>query len=188
MWSHSTRSAPGTDAAFPTRQHGTELEIRPITHKEYPKTRVTGHYEAPWSDAILTNMILEMENGTNYTQDSAHGAQEREDGDGQNSMRALLGFVLFLLIISTLLGNTLVCAAVVKFRHLRSKVTNFFVISLAVSDLFVAVLVMPWEAYPRWRALGSSAGFAASGSPLTLCAPPRPSWTCASSAWTATGP
>lgn len=39
-----------------------------------------------------------------------------------------------------------VCAAVVKFRHLRSKVTNFFVISLAVSDLFVAVLVMPWEA------------------------------------------
>uniref|UniRef100_A0A8C1VGC1 G-protein coupled receptors family 1 profile domain-containing protein n=1 Tax=Cyprinus carpio TaxID=7962 RepID=A0A8C1VGC1_CYPCA len=66
--------------------------------------------------------------------------------DGKNSVRALLGFVLFLLIVSTLLGNTLVCAAVVKFRHLRSKVTNFFVISLAVSDLFVAVLVMPWEA------------------------------------------
>uniref|UniRef100_A0A7N6BA17 G-protein coupled receptors family 1 profile domain-containing protein n=1 Tax=Anabas testudineus TaxID=64144 RepID=A0A7N6BA17_ANATE len=54
--------------------------------------------------------------------------------------------ILFLLIVSTLLGNTLVCAAVVRFRHLRSKVTNFFVISLAVSDLFVAVLVMPWEA------------------------------------------
>ncbi|KAG1971946.1 D(1) dopamine receptor [Pimephales promelas] len=91
-------------------------------------------------------MFIEMENGTNHTQDRAHGAQEQEDGDGQNSVRALLGFVLFLLIISTLLGNTLVCAAVVKFRHLRSKVTNFFVISLAVSDLFVAVLVMPWEA------------------------------------------
>ncbi|NXG68104.1 DRD1C protein, partial [Baryphthengus martii] len=54
--------------------------------------------------------------------------------------------LLFLLILSTLLGNTLVCVAVVKFRHLRSKVTNFFVISLAVSDLFVAVLVMPWKA------------------------------------------
>ncbi|NWS77454.1 DRD1C protein, partial [Crotophaga sulcirostris] len=53
---------------------------------------------------------------------------------------------LFLLILSTLLGNTLVCVAVGKFRHLRSKVTNFFVISLAVSDLFVAVLVMPWKA------------------------------------------
>ncbi|NXC47453.1 DRD1C protein, partial [Penelope pileata] len=53
---------------------------------------------------------------------------------------------LFLLILSTLLGNTLVCVAVIRFRHLRSKVTNFFVISLAVSDLFVAVLVMPWKA------------------------------------------
>ncbi|NXX98424.1 DRD5 protein, partial [Centropus bengalensis] len=54
--------------------------------------------------------------------------------------------LLLLLILSTLLGNTLVCVAVVKFRHLRSKVTNLFVISLAVSDFFVAVLVMPWKA------------------------------------------
>uniref|UniRef100_A0A665VXS8 D(5)-like dopamine receptor n=1 Tax=Echeneis naucrates TaxID=173247 RepID=A0A665VXS8_ECHNA len=62
------------------------------------------------------------------------------------SLRALTGCVLMVLIVSTLLGNTLVCAAVIKFRHLRSKVTNSFVISLAVSDLFVAVLVMPWRA------------------------------------------
>ncbi|KAJ1141664.1 hypothetical protein NDU88_007992 [Pleurodeles waltl] len=62
------------------------------------------------------------------------------------SLRALAGVLLSLLILSTLLGNTLVCLAVIKFRHLRSKVTNFFVISLAVSDLFVALLVMPWKA------------------------------------------
>ncbi|XP_056627577.1 D(1C) dopamine receptor-like [Triplophysa dalaica] len=61
-------------------------------------------------------------------------------------VRALTGCALCALIVSTLLGNTLVCVAVIKFRHLRSKVTNFFVISLAVSDLFVAVLVMPWKA------------------------------------------
>ncbi|XP_029021544.1 D(1) dopamine receptor [Betta splendens] len=60
--------------------------------------------------------------------------------------RVLTGCFLALLILTTLLGNTLVCAAVTKFRHLRSKVTNFFVISLAVSDLLVAVLVMPWKA------------------------------------------
>uniref|UniRef100_A0A8B9JU49 G-protein coupled receptors family 1 profile domain-containing protein n=1 Tax=Astyanax mexicanus TaxID=7994 RepID=A0A8B9JU49_ASTMX len=78
------------------------------------------------------------------TNRNASAAQEGLEGGG--SARAILGFVLFLLIVSTLLGNTLVCAAVVKFRHLRSKVTNFFVVSLAVSDLFVAVLVMPWEA------------------------------------------
>ncbi|KAF1420878.1 D(1A) dopamine receptor, partial [Spheniscus mendiculus] len=73
------------------------------------------------------------------------------DGEGllverDSSFRILTGCFLSLLILSTLLGNTLVCAAVIRFRHLRSKVTNFFVISLAVSDLLVAVLVMPWKA------------------------------------------
>nr|XP_006135613.2 D(1C) dopamine receptor-like [Pelodiscus sinensis] len=67
--------------------------------------------------------------------------------------------LLFLLILSTLLGNTLVCAAVVKFRHLRSKVTNFFVISLAVSDLFVAVLVMPWKAVAEVAGFWPFGGF-----------------------------
>ncbi|XP_062304906.1 D(5)-like dopamine receptor [Osmerus eperlanus] len=61
-------------------------------------------------------------------------------------VRVLTGCVFFILIVSTLLGNTLVCAAVIKCRHLRSKVSNSFVISLAVSDLFVAILVMPWKA------------------------------------------
>uniref|UniRef100_A0A3Q3JL52 G-protein coupled receptors family 1 profile domain-containing protein n=1 Tax=Monopterus albus TaxID=43700 RepID=A0A3Q3JL52_MONAL len=74
------------------------------------------------------------------------GGPDSGSGGGSGGLRVLIGCILFLLIVSTLLGNTLVCAAVVKFRHLRSKVTNFFVISLAVSDLFVAVLVMPWEA------------------------------------------
>ncbi|XP_078087741.1 D(1) dopamine receptor-like [Mustelus asterias] len=67
-------------------------------------------------------------------------------GEQDSSFRVLTGCFLSLLILSTLLGNTLVCVAVVRFRHLRSKVTNFFVISLAVSDLLVAVLVMPWKA------------------------------------------
>ncbi|XP_026872895.2 D(1) dopamine receptor [Electrophorus electricus] len=69
------------------------------------------------------------------------GFRERDQ-----STRVLTGCFLSLLILSTLLGNMLVCAAVTKFRHLRSKVTNFFVISLAVSDLLVAILVMPWKA------------------------------------------
>ncbi|XP_076155129.1 D(5)-like dopamine receptor [Alosa pseudoharengus] len=68
------------------------------------------------------------------------------DSSGDSVRAALTGCTLLILIVSTLLGNTLVCVAVIKFRHLRSKVTNFFVISLAVSDLFVAVLVMPWKA------------------------------------------
>ncbi|XP_056625711.1 D(1B) dopamine receptor [Triplophysa dalaica] len=60
--------------------------------------------------------------------------------------RALTGCLLCALILWTLFGNILVCAAVFRFRHLRTKVTNTFIVSLAVSDLFVAVLVMPWKA------------------------------------------
>ncbi|KAK2891407.1 hypothetical protein Q8A67_014050 [Cirrhinus molitorella] len=60
--------------------------------------------------------------------------------------RALTGCLLCALILWTLFGNILVCAAVLRFRHLRTKVTNIFIVSLAVSDLFVALLVMPWKA------------------------------------------
>ncbi|MEQ2283771.1 D(1B) dopamine receptor [Ameca splendens] len=71
------------------------------------------------------------------------GAGSREDPPAH---RALTGCVLVLLIIWTLLGNMTVCAAVYRYRHLRAKVTNIFIVSLALSDLLVAVLVMPWKA------------------------------------------
>uniref|UniRef100_A0A667WHG2 D(1B) dopamine receptor n=1 Tax=Myripristis murdjan TaxID=586833 RepID=A0A667WHG2_9TELE len=60
--------------------------------------------------------------------------------------RVVTGCVLTLLIIWTLVGNFTVCAAVFRYRHLRAKVTNIFIVSLALSDLLVAVLVMPWKA------------------------------------------
>ena len=64
-----------------------------------------------------------------------------------------VGIALCLVIIFTLLGNGLVVGAVLFFRRLRS-VTNYFVVSLAVADLTVAVLVMPYsviyEMTGRW--------------------------------------
>ncbi|XP_022604368.1 D(1)-like dopamine receptor [Seriola dumerili] len=101
-----------------------------------------------WSN--FTQVLSELDGTGGEEEEDDGGSGDGGGGDGgdggSGGLRVLVGCVLFLLIVSTLLGNTLVCAAVVKFRHLRSKVTNFFVISLAVSDLFVAVLVMPWEA------------------------------------------
>uniref|UniRef100_A0A8C4YV46 D(1B) dopamine receptor n=1 Tax=Gadus morhua TaxID=8049 RepID=A0A8C4YV46_GADMO len=60
--------------------------------------------------------------------------------------QAVIGCVLTLLIVWTFLGNLTVCVAVFRFRHLQSKVTNIFIVSLALSDLLVAALVMPWKA------------------------------------------
>ena len=66
----------------------------------------------------------------------------------------LFGSLLSLIIVVTLLGNGLVVTAVASFRRLRS-VTNYFVVSLAVADITVAILVMPYalvyDISEEWR-------------------------------------
>ncbi|XP_038569395.1 D(1) dopamine receptor-like [Micropterus salmoides] len=80
-------------------------------------------------------------------------------GKGLPAHRVLTGCILALLIIWTLLGNFTVCAAVYRYRHLRAKVTNTFIVSLALSDLLVAVLVMPWKAVAEVAGFWPFGGF-----------------------------
>ncbi|KAL2085136.1 hypothetical protein ACEWY4_018456 [Coilia grayii] len=51
-----------------------------------------------------------------------------------------------LLILAIVFGNVLVCLAVLRERSLQTT-TNYLVVSLAVADLLVATLVMPWAVY-----------------------------------------
>ncbi|NWH60562.1 DRD3 protein, partial [Geococcyx californianus] len=51
-----------------------------------------------------------------------------------------------LLILAIIFGNVLVCLAVLRERTLQTT-TNYLVVSLAVADLLVATLVMPWVVY-----------------------------------------
>ncbi|MBN3326687.1 DRD2L protein, partial [Atractosteus spatula] len=51
-----------------------------------------------------------------------------------------------LLILAIVFGNVLVCLAVLRERGLQTT-TNYLVVSLAVADLLVASLVMPWVVY-----------------------------------------
>ncbi|XP_009996534.1 PREDICTED: D(3) dopamine receptor [Chaetura pelagica] len=50
------------------------------------------------------------------------------------------------LILAIIFGNVLVCLAVLRERTLQTT-TNYLVVSLAVADLLVATLVMPWGVY-----------------------------------------
>nr|XP_020658851.1 D(1) dopamine receptor-like [Pogona vitticeps] len=84
-----------------------------------------------------------MENASN---DSRAPVEQQPEEAGAHSGQVLAGCLLALLVLSTLAGNSLVCLAVIRSRHLRARVTNWFVLSLAVSDLCVALLVMPWKA------------------------------------------
>uniref|UniRef100_A0A1I7UBS4 G_PROTEIN_RECEP_F1_2 domain-containing protein n=1 Tax=Caenorhabditis tropicalis TaxID=1561998 RepID=A0A1I7UBS4_9PELO len=55
---------------------------------------------------------------------------------------------LFLIVIPliTLLGNLLVIISVLRYRALQSAI-NFLILGLAVADLLVAIIVMPYAVY-----------------------------------------
>ncbi|KAF4102690.1 dopamine receptor D2 like [Onychostoma macrolepis] len=62
--------------------------------------------------------------------------------------------LLVLLIFCVVFGNVLVCVAVSREKALQTT-TNYLIVSLAVSDLLLATLVMPWGVYlevvGEWR-------------------------------------
>uniref|UniRef100_A0A2M4AM59 Putative 5-hydroxytryptamine receptor 1 n=1 Tax=Anopheles triannulatus TaxID=58253 RepID=A0A2M4AM59_9DIPT len=66
----------------------------------------------------------------------------------------VVSIVLLAVIIGTVIGNILVCVAVCLVRKLR-RPCNYLLVSLAVSDLCVALLVMPpallYEVLEEWR-------------------------------------
>lgn len=66
-----------------------------------------------------------------------------QDNDGERNYYAML---YSLLILAIVFGNVLVCLAVLRERSLQTT-TNYLVVSLAVADLLVASLVMPWAVY-----------------------------------------
>ncbi|VDP65395.1 unnamed protein product [Echinostoma caproni] len=56
----------------------------------------------------------------------------------------LVGALMFATIVVTVLGNILVVFAVLREHHMRSNLTNRFLVSLAVADLLMGGVVMPF--------------------------------------------
>lgn len=94
---------------------------------------------------------LSMDNASNPMDEQELLLCEDELGAGLT----IVGLVfMFFIMISCLFGNTLVCIASVKFSYLQSYSENF-IFSLALSDIMVAALVLPfdiiyWIAFPHW--------------------------------------
>ena len=68
------------------------------------------------------------------------------DVDEKTDANSWWALILVIVPCLTLFGNVLVILAVVRERALQT-VTNYFIVSLAVADLLVAVLVMPFAVY-----------------------------------------
>ncbi|EFN80760.1 5-hydroxytryptamine receptor 2A [Harpegnathos saltator] len=83
-----------------------------------------------WDTANTSEISLETSTSFDTSQDET----------GQfNNWWAMLALVL---VLGTAAGNILVCMAITWERRLQN-VTNYFLMSLAITDLMVAVLVMP---------------------------------------------
>lgn len=71
---------------------------------------------------------------------------DNESGQASDWTTWVLVAIFTSLIIVTIVGNVLVCLSVILVRKLR-KPTNYLLVSLAISDLFVAIFVMPFAVF-----------------------------------------
>ncbi|XP_064601026.1 octopamine receptor-like [Liolophura sinensis] len=90
-----------------------------------------------------------MENKELYDNDTS----TRGSAEFDFTIRMTLGFLYSFMILLTVVGNFLVVAAVGFYRRMRN-CTNYIVMSLAVADLTVAFLVMPfslmYDIFGKW--------------------------------------
>lgn len=89
----------------------------------------------------------EGENGTNYqfserNLTARNGSSVRLPADQPEDLNNYWALLAIILVIGTACGNILVCLAIAWEKRLQN-VTNYFLASLAITDLMVAVLVMP---------------------------------------------
>uniref|UniRef100_A0A182NMR3 G-protein coupled receptors family 1 profile domain-containing protein n=1 Tax=Anopheles dirus TaxID=7168 RepID=A0A182NMR3_9DIPT len=69
-------------------------------------------------------------------------AVDDNDDDGSLALHNYWALLAIILVFGTAAGNILVCLAIVWERRLQN-VTNYFLMSLAITDLMVALSVMP---------------------------------------------
>lgn len=94
----------------------------------------------------VPDLASPIEKIVNYTIDSYFGLDNQTGNittlNEENSVNNWWALVALMLVVCTAAGNVLVCLAIYLERRLQN-VTNYFLMSLAITDLLVAILVMP---------------------------------------------
>nr|QZD25066.1 GPCR34 [Spodoptera exigua] len=103
------------------------------------------------SHRFLSKNVLEFNEKieeVNYTLEDIFDVFSNDTGnvtgviDGEQAVNNWWALIAIMLVVCTAAGNVLVCLAIYLERRLQN-VTNYFLMSLAITDLLVAILVMP---------------------------------------------
>lgn len=121
-----------------------------------PPAREASKHPALQTNPGSGNLLLQMDILSGLSNEStwSHNNTKNEAIEEPPPWMAVVGFILAVIILTAIVGNGLVVTAVMCFRRLRS-VTNYFVVSLAIADIAVAIFVMPfsliYEVYGQWQ-------------------------------------
>jgi hypothetical protein len=58
-------------------------------------------------------------------------------GDQPEWLEIIINIIIWIMCIFTVLGNALVIAAFIKFRTIRNKVSNLYILNLSMSDFII---------------------------------------------------
>lgn len=94
------------------------------------------------SNITLQSTIMASNSSVDHL-NVANSINELTTTDYNNSNDNYWALFALVLVLGTAAGNILVCLAIAWERRLQN-VTNYFLMSLAITDLMVAILVMPF--------------------------------------------
>ncbi|XP_029304774.1 LOW QUALITY PROTEIN: adrenoceptor beta 2, surface b [Cottoperca gobio] len=97
------------------------------------------------SRAYIMEYVSAVSALANQSQDSNSSGSDwpARSSEYSDAELVLLGVAMAILVLAIAFGNVLVITAILRFQRLQ-KVTNFFVASLAVADLIMGLVVVPF--------------------------------------------
>uniref|UniRef100_A0A8C4X333 D(3) dopamine receptor n=1 Tax=Erpetoichthys calabaricus TaxID=27687 RepID=A0A8C4X333_ERPCA len=91
---------------------------------------------------VIADSVASSSNVTTGVLKGGNSSKEQEAHHSHNYYAIFYSVLIFAIVF----GNMLVCLAVLREKSLQTT-TNYLVVSLAIADLLVASLVMPWVVY-----------------------------------------
>ncbi|XP_071947727.1 dopamine receptor 1-like [Antedon mediterranea] len=102
------------------------------------------NFERPTGTCIMFTTTWSYDN-TTIPENGTDDEDDSDDGSFTPATRIAMLLILGTIIVASIVGNILVCLAVATYPKLR-KTANSFIVSLAMADLLVSILVMTFAA------------------------------------------